>query len=259
LRTAARRAEIVQQSLWRYGDRPANNRHVRTLIFSAALLLASSLVIRAQEESASPAGSYPEVPKEYEVGEDTISPDGRFALLYPVRNEDSDAPLPPNVLVRLKPYAVLKEIEGEQGPSWRGMRGEPKAKWNGDSMVVIWHAHKWGAEDFAIYEIENDKVKRVQKIWPQVVKYFDRDFHSRFLTKYPKESDSYTFVADDSSVQEIEFKDHKLLLNIFADNKPNLAGGPHWTAELHAIWNVDTGKFDKVDFRPGKITTRQWQ
>jgi len=107
------------------------------------------------------------------------------------------------------------------------MRCEPRAKWNGNSIVVIWHAHKWGAEDFAIYEIENDKVKRVQKIWPEVVKYFDRDFHARFLKKYPKESDSYTFVADDPNVKEIEFKDHKLLLNIFADNKPNLAGGPH--------------------------------
>jgi hypothetical protein len=236
---------------------------MRTLIVSAALLLASSLVILAQGESASPAAeekSYPDVPKEYEVGEDTISPDGRFAILYPVHDEQSDACCPPNVLVRLKPYAVLKEIESEDGYAggyWRGMRGEPRAKWNDNSTVVIWHAQKWGDEDFALYEIENDQVKRAQKIWPEVVKYFDRDFHARFLKKYPNESDSYTFV-NDPNMKEIEFQGRKLLLNIFADNKPNLAGGPHWTAELHAIWNLDTSRFDKVDFRPGKIEVRKW-
>ena len=76
------------------------------------------------------------------------------------------------------------------------------------------------------------------------------------MKKYPKEFDSYTFVSD-SRVKELEFKDHKLLLDILADNKPNLAAGPHWTAELRGVWNLDTGKFDKVDFRPGKISIRK--
>jgi hypothetical protein len=232
---------------------------MKALTFYATLLLASGLTVRAQEESPSPTAeekSYSEVPKEYEVGEDTISPDGRFAILYPVRDEES-GDRPSNLLVRLKPYAILKELEDEQGGYWKGMRGEPQAIWNGNSIVAIWHAHKWGNEDLAVYEIENDKVKREEKIWPEVVKYFDRDFHGRFLKKYPKESDNYTFVADDPDVKSFEFKDHKLLLNIFADNKPNLASGPHWTAGLHAVWSLDTGKFDKVDFQPGKIEVRK--
>jgi hypothetical protein len=43
-----------------------------------------------------------------------------------------------------------------------------------------------------------------------------------------------------------------MILDLSADNKPNLAAGPHWTAELHAIWNLDAAKFDKVSFEPGK-------
>ena len=81
------------------------------------------------------------------------------------------------------------------------------------------------------------------------------------MKKYPKESDSYTFVSDENlerGVQEMEFKGRKLLLNLSADNKPNLAGGPHWTAELHAVWNLDTAKFEKIDFQPGKISVRPW-
>jgi len=86
-----------------------------------------------------------------------------------------------------------------------------------------------------------------------VVKYFDRDFKARFLKKYPGE-DGYTFVSDEDRAKEIEFKDRKLILNIFAENKPNLAPGPVWSAELHAVWDLDKAKFDKVDFKPGEIS-----
>ena len=223
----------------------------RTIAFALALMSFAS-AIPAQEESASPAdqaNKYPEVPKGYEVGEDTISPDGRFAILYPVRPSTDGV----NSLVKLKPYAELVEDlspDYNNGPGWIDSRGAPRAKWGGNKFVAIWHSMKWGPENLVVYEIANDKVKRVEKIWPEVVKYFDR-YVQRLLKKYPKESvDSYTFVGDEKS---FEFKDHKFLLDIFADNKPNLAPGLHWTAQLDAIWNLDTAKFDNVDFRPGKI------
>ena len=235
--------------------------HMKSLIISVALLMSFGLAVRAQEEPASPAAeekSYPEVPKEYEVGESTVSPDGRFAILYEVRDEDSNVdPGLPNLLVRLKPYAVLKEIETDDGVTWKGGRGAADARWNGNDWVAVWHHRKWGDEDLVVYQIANDKIIREDKIWPEVVKYFDRDWQRRYLKKYPKEEDSYTFRADDPDVVTFEFKDHKLLLNIFAENRPNLAPGPHWSAELHAIWDLDKAKFDKVDFRPGKISIRK--
>jgi len=64
-------------------------------------------------------------------------------------------------------------------------------------------------------------------------------------------------VADNSDVKSFEFKDHKLLLNISAENKPNLAPGPVWSAELYAVWDLDKAKFDKVDFKPGEISVRK--
>ena len=93
----------------------------------------------------------------------------------------------------------------------------------------------------------------------EAMKYFQRDMRARLLKKYPKESETIIFLSgDDKPTQGPDFKfdGRKLLLDLAADNKPNLAGGPHWTAELHAIWNLNTGKFDKVDFKPGKISVR---
>jgi hypothetical protein len=234
---------------------------MKVLISSLMIATAVATLVRAQEESASPAEeakTYPEVPKQYEVGEDTISHDGRFAILYPIRDEDSNqGPAFPNVLVRLKPYEVIKELD--IGPAWKGMRGEPKATWGGNEFVAIWKQMKWGKEDLVVYEIVNDKIKREEtKIWPEVVKYFDRDWKDRFLKKYPKEAnDRYFFTSDDSEFKNFEFKDDALLLDIRAENKPNLAAGPIWSAELRAVWNLKTGKFDKVDFKPGEISIRK--
>jgi hypothetical protein len=233
--------------------------HVKAVLSGFLLSGLCAVVIRAQEPSPSSveARSAAEIPKGYEVGEKSISPDGRFAILYPVQDEESQVmPDLPNVLVRLNPYAVLAKIAGDGVP--QGRRGESLARWNDNSIVAIWRARKWGIGDLAIYEIEKDKVKRVQPIWREARRYFARHFRNRFLKKYPKEYDSFTFVSDDDERRghEFEFQGRKLLLNLFADNKPNLAGGPHWTAELHATWNIDTAKFEKVDFRPGKIEVR---
>jgi hypothetical protein len=234
---------------------------MKVLLISLAIAFAFTPPTRAQDQSASPSdetNKYPDVPKQYEVGEETISPDGRFAILYPVRDDNSnEGPAFPNVLVRLKPYQVIKELDMD--PAWNGMRGAPAAKWNSNGFVAIWREMKWGNEDLVVYEIANDKIKRAEKIWPAIVKYFDRDFHQRFLKKYPKESDKYTFVADNSDLPSFEFKDQKLLLNIFAENKPNLAAGPVWSAELHAVWDLDKARFDKVDFKPGEISVRKPQ
>jgi hypothetical protein len=233
---------------------------MRKPIFCLALCFAAGLTVRAQETPQSPAEvkQTAEIPKDYEVGEKSVSPNGRFAILYPIRS-GNDADLPPNLFVCLKPYSVLSRI-GTEGGRWQGARDEPLAKWNGNSLVAIWFASKWGMEDLAIYEIEADEIKRIQPVWRQVRLLFDRDFKERFLKNYPDEKGSGVIFVSQADVPgskpEFEFKGRKLFLTLFADNKPNLSTGPHWTASLHAVWNLDKVDFDKVDFRPGEIELR---
>jgi hypothetical protein len=235
-------------------------RIVRAPLFSLIAFLSCVIALRAQEPLPDATANQPalEIPKGYEIGQESASPDGRFAILYPVREEDGAGDYPPNLLVQLKPYAVLVKLGEDEGRP-QGARGEPLAKWNGNSVVAIWLAAKWGSSDLWVYEIDHDKVKRVHPVFHEARKHFERDFRERFLKKYPKESGSFVFVSDgneERGVQEIEFKGRTLLLNLFADNKPNLAAGPHWTASLHAVWDLDKAKFGKVDFRPGKIEVR---
>jgi hypothetical protein len=233
---------------------------MKSVIPVLVICLVTAFTVPADETSRggaaieSPAG----IPKGYIVGTENISPDGRFAILYPVRGEN-DADLPPNLLVCLAPYAVLTRI-GTEGGRWEGARGQPLAKWNGNSVVAIWWAQKWGIEDLAVYEIEKDEIKQIQPVWRQVRLLFDQDFQKRFLKEYPDEKGSGVIFVSQNDVTagkpEFEFKGRKLLLNLFADNKPNLSTTPHWTASLHAVWNLDKVDFDKVDFRPGPIELR---
>jgi hypothetical protein len=233
---------------------------VKALILVFVLFSFHGLMLRAEAPSPDEAAvrSNANIPEGYEIGEKSLSPNGRFAILYPIRGNGT-AELPPNLLVCLKPYSVLTRL-GTEGGRWQGARGQPLAKWNGNSMVAIWFAARWGMEDLAIYEIEADEIKRIQPVWRQVYLLFNRDFRERFLNKYPDEKGSGVIFVSKSegpdSKHEFEFNGHKMLLNLFADNKPNLSTTPHWTASLHAVWNLDTAELEKVDFRPGPIELR---
>src|SRR4029450_13800285 len=185
------------------------------------ICLVAVVTVRANETSRGGATiqSAADIPKGYEAGEKSLSPNGRFAILYPIRGDDS-AELPPNLLVRLKPYSILTQI-GTEGGRWQGARGQPLAKWNGNSIVAIWVAARWGMEDLAIYELEADEIKRSQPAWRAVYSVFNRDFRERFLSKYPNEKGSGVIFVSKSerpdSTPEFEFKGHKMLLNLFAD------------------------------------------
>jgi hypothetical protein len=253
---------------------------MKELITFVAITFAFAAAIRAQEASSPPSASeatvtVTEIPTGYEICENepthrpvaglekseerekTISPDGRFALLCPVRDEKSEH-YPPNLLVRLKPYAVLAKLNEDGVPSNASL--ELNATWQGNSTVAIWEYRRWGLVDLIIYEIENDKVKQVHHVLDQAKKIFERDIRSRLLKKYPKESSTFVITSGDNKSDhrpDFKFDGRKVLLYLEADNKPNLAPGPTWGAELDAVWNLDTGKFDKMDLHPEEIGFRK--
>ena len=152
------------------------------------LCLVTAVTLRAEEPSTGNAAVQPTacIPEGYEIGAKSVSPNGRFAILYPIHRDDETLELPPNLLVCLKPYSVLTRI-GTEGGRWQSARDEPLAKWNGNSMLAIWFAARWGMKDLAIYEIEADQIKRVQPVWRRVWLLFDENFRKRFLSKFPDE------------------------------------------------------------------------
>src|SRR5947208_16279173 len=98
------------------------------------------LVLAAEEPSPAETAVQlnADIPKEYEIGEKSLSPNGRFAILYPIRGDDRGE-LPPNLLVCLTPYSVLTQI-GTQACPCQAERDEPLTTRNGTPMVATWIA-----------------------------------------------------------------------------------------------------------------------
>ena len=219
-----------------------------------------------------------DLPEGYELNEDTRSPDGRYGLLYPDGPNDKELP---NLLVQLKPYKVLAEIRPGVP---QGATMEVSTTWSGNSTVAVHQFRQWGLTGLWVYELDGATVKRVHSVLDAVRKVFQKDFQERVLKKYPKETETIIFVSGEGEehqrdsatdrgpdegvagrqpersgvnpVPEFAFKGRKLVLNLFADNKPNLAPGVHWYATLKGAWNLDTGKLEDVVLTPGEVEIR---
>src|SRR5215471_13421109 len=101
--------------------------------------LVTAIAFYANETSGADATieSAANIPEGYEVGEKSLSPNGRFAILYPIHS-DENAELPPNLLVCLKPYSVLTRILTEGGRlagHTRRTAGEVERQLNGRDLV----------------------------------------------------------------------------------------------------------------------------
>src|SRR6266481_4507685 len=173
---------------------------MKTLVICIAVALTFPRTIRAQENAASrtptpsdSAAAAAEIPKGYEIcenershrrvaglpeaeeNEKAISPDGRFAMICPLRDTaDANDKYPPNLLVRPKPYAVLAKLNKKGVPSNANLE-----------INATWEYYRWGIVDLTIYEIDNDKIKRVHHVMGEARKIFEGDIRTRLLKKYP--------------------------------------------------------------------------
>ena len=64
---------------------------MKAIVFVFAFCFFDGLILRAEEASPGKSAVQPnaDIPKEYEIGEKSLSPNGRFAILYPIRGNDS--------------------------------------------------------------------------------------------------------------------------------------------------------------------------
>lgn len=195
------------------------------------------------------------MPGGYEVGDEPLSPDGRYALLYPRREEVGEKETP-NLLVQLEPFRILDRISPGVP---QGATMKVTTEWNGSGLVAVAQFRRWGLAGLWVYELDDGQVTRRHPVLEEARKIFHRDLQERLLKKFPDEAGTMIFVSDEGEenpVPEFAFRGRKLDLNLFADNKPNGAPGPHWTARLRAVWDCERGRFEQIRFLPGEIEIR---
>lgn len=221
-------------------------------IRAVAMVSAAALVFGALPVCAEPDS---DLPKNYELVERTLSPDGRFGMLFP-RRHDTDETYPPNLLVRLRPYKVLAEISPGLPD---GATTDLGVTWSGNQTVAIHHFRRWGLVNLWVYDLADERVIRRQDVMGPAREIFLRDLRKRLLARFPDEPETVILVSDEGEEEpatEYAFEGRRLRLNLRADNKPNLAGGPHWSATLKATWDLDHERFRDVKLTPGPVEVR---
>jgi hypothetical protein len=180
--------------------------------------------------------------KNYLIARSTISPDKKFAVIYPNEaNELSSKEDEKDYLIRLEPYSVLGALDTSEPYFEHESNGGISADWSGDSSVaVVTLDGRWGPKDVLLLELADGKLKRTIKLLSKVSKLLYPNLRKHKPLIYIES----LFVFTDF---EVSFQDTKFVsVSARATTCPGLREPPDlrvWDGEVEAIWDIRQAKF----------------
>ena len=213
--------------------------------------------VAADEESEhegedSSAGLPDEFAKNYLISHNTISPDKKFAVIYPTleaeeaANEANHPERIQNYLVGLQPFAVIKPLDTKWPYFQNESHGGLSAEWSTDSSVTLVTLDaKWGPRDVFLVEFHDGKLSRITNIALKA--------HDLLLPNYRKaKAERYNDLFDFVFVEDTSFKldgTSRVVIDASAETSPNIMSedlGPTdraWRGHVEAVWDIPQGKF----------------
>jgi hypothetical protein len=205
----------------------------------------------AAEEDSS-AGLPEEYAKSYLVAANTVSPDKKFALIYPTLEAEEaaeNANHPERIkdyIVMLQPFSILHPLETKWPYFQHQSQGDLSADWSDDSSVaLITLDGKWGPRDVFVLQFRNGKLSRITNIL--------KEAHDLLLPNYRKaKADRYNDYFDFIFVEDTTFKlegTSRVLIDGSVETSPNLTDDVlrsldrAWRGHVQATWDIPQGKF----------------
>src|SRR5687768_5012383 len=138
----------------------------------------------AEETGEDSAEGLPEsYAKNYLVARSTMSPDKKFAVIYPTL-EFSEAKEAKDFLVALEPFSVLAELPTEDPHFQNKNHGGISAQWSEDGNVaLIILESKWGPGDVLLVELAAGKVKRTTNVLRKLTQLLQPKFRAAMPKK----------------------------------------------------------------------------
>jgi hypothetical protein len=229
-------------------------------IFVAVLGCAISCdfsVVAADEQSQdevqdSSAGLPDDYAKNYLLARSTVSPDKKFAVIYPTleAEEAADEAKHPerikNYIIALQPFAVIKPLDTKWPYFQHESHGGLSAEWSEDSSVaLITLDAKWGPRDVFLVEFRDGKLSRITNV--------ARKAHDLLLPNYRKaRATRYNDLFDFVFVEDTTFKlggTSRVIVDASAETSPNIMGEDlrssdrAWRGHVEAVWDIPQAKF----------------
>jgi hypothetical protein len=182
--------------------------------------------------------------KDYLIARSTMSPDKKFAVIYPNEAMEDAAGEEEikNYLVALQPFATLKALDTKRPYFEHESHGGLSAEWSDDiSVGLITLDSKWGPGDVLLVEFRDGKLNRMTNIL--------RKAHDLLLLSYLKaRAERYNDDVDFVFVEDATFKlegTSRVVIDAEVDTTPNDLGlsSRAWHGRVEATWDIMGAKF----------------
>lgn len=176
--------------------------------------------------------------KDYLVAQSTLSPDKKFAMIYPTRDEE-DLPGGANYLVSLKPFAILAKLQTKRPYFQNESHGRLSADWSDDGAVaLITLDAKWGPGDVFLIEVKNGKVTRATNILKKAHDLLVPDFRNA------KAADKdFIFESEDRPGFQLDGSKAVRIDAAATTDPKGVDEGRVWDGHLEAVWDIPQAKF----------------
>lgn len=200
----------------------------------------------AQEDSST--GLPEQYARDYLIARNTISPDKKFAVIYPTLAAEEAAENAnhqeriKDYVVALQPFAVLGELQTKypyfQNQNHGGISGE----WSHDgSVALITLDGKWGPHDVFVLEFRDSKLARTTNV---LVKAHDLLLPDYCKSKAEPYNDNFDFIFDSEEGPVFKLDgDNRVVIDGNATTDPKGISKHRWSAQLKAVWNIARAKF----------------
>src|SRR5262245_31463252 len=185
----------------------------------------------AESETDSSTGLPDRYAKNYLIARSTISPNKKFAVIYPTDDYYQSSDKAKDYLVTLQPFSILGALQAEEPYFQRQSHGSISAEWSNDSSVaLITLEGKWGPRDVFLLEFDNGKPSRMTNISRKAHDLLPaNDRKGIFVENTTFQLDGVSRVVIDANVQ----------------TSPNDLGlsADAWNGHVEATWDVKEAKF----------------
>ena len=184
----------------------------------------------AESETDSSAGLPDKYAKNYLIARSTISPNKKFAVIYPTDDSYQSADNAKDYLVTLQPFSILGALQAEEPYFQHQSHGGISAEWSDDSSVaLITLDGKWGPRDVFLAEFHNGKPSRITNILRKARDLLPPNDRKAFF-------EDTTFQFDGTS---------RVVIDANVNTSPNDLGlSPDtWRGHVEATWDVKQAKF----------------
>jgi hypothetical protein len=195
-----------------------------------------------KEETEDSADGLPDkYAKDYLVASSTLSPDKKFAVIYPAEQpeEGGDAG---NYLISLRPFAVLGKLDTKWPYFKNEGHGGLSVEWSDDSSVALVTLDgKWGPHDIFLIEFRDGKLRRMTNILAKTHHLLLPDYRKANSERYNEYFD-FIFEREDEpicelvGVKQVQIEGH-------ATTDPKGISRRKWSAQVKAVWDIPQAKF----------------